>query len=111
MGGTALLGKSGFELETALIERVAAAKAGDPYAPLTILVGSNLLGAYVRRVLAEKTGGLFNVRFATFADIAGRLAQEAGFIVGNDPTELLDALKREISGKPKALGFSHFQAC
>ena len=77
MGGTALLGKSGFELETALIERVAAAKAGDPYAPLTILVGSNLLGAYVRRVLAEKTGGLFNVRFATFADIAGRLARDA----------------------------------
>jgi ATP-dependent helicase/nuclease subunit B len=77
MGGTTLLGGAGYELETALVERIAAARKDDPYAPLTILVGSNLLGSYVRKMLAERVGGLFNIRFATFADVAAMLARGA----------------------------------
>jgi RecB family exonuclease len=77
MGFNALLGSSGFELETALYDRFAAARRVDPFAPLTILVGSNLLGAYLRRNLAERAGGLFNVRFVTFADLASLIAREA----------------------------------
>jgi ATP-dependent helicase/nuclease subunit B len=77
MSGTTLLAKPGLELETALLERVGEAKARDPYAPITILVGSNLLGAYLRRTLAEREGGLFNVRFATFADMTAWLVGDA----------------------------------
>ena len=73
MSGAALLGKSGFELEAALFERVAGVKAGDRYAPVTILVGSNLCGLYLRRALAERSGGLFNVRFVTFAGLVESL--------------------------------------
>ncbi len=74
MGFNALLGSPGFELETALCDRLAAARRVDRFAPLTILVGSNLLGAYLKRTLAERTGGLFNVSFETFAGVAAALA-------------------------------------
>ncbi len=77
MGFNALLGTPGFELETALGDRLAAARRDDPFEPLAILVGSNLLGAYLRRKLAERSGGLFNVRFVTFADLATLIAREA----------------------------------
>jgi hypothetical protein len=73
----ALLGTPGFELEAALRDRLAAARRSDRFAPLTILVGSNLLGAALRRDLAEKAGGLFNVRLATFTELASLLAREA----------------------------------
>jgi ATP-dependent helicase/nuclease subunit B len=77
MGFQALLGSSGLELEAALHERLAAIRRADRFAPLAILVGSNLLGAYLRRNLAAKTGGLFNVRFLTFAELASLIAREA----------------------------------
>ncbi len=76
MGFDALLGSPGIELETALCDRLAEIRRVDPLAPLTVLVGSNLLGAYLRRNLSEKCGGLFNVRFATFADLATLIARE-----------------------------------
>jgi ATP-dependent helicase/nuclease subunit B len=74
MSFNAVLGSPGFELETALRDRLDAARRLDRFAPLTILVGSNLLGAYLKRTLAEKTGGLFNVSFETFAGVAAALA-------------------------------------
>jgi len=78
MGFYALLGSPGFELETALYERLAAVRRVDPFAPLTILVGSNLLGTYLKRTLAERSGGLFNVRFETFAGVAATVAGGRG---------------------------------
>ena len=77
MGAKAFLGRFRPDLETALFESVSAAKRDDPYAPLHILVGSNLLGVYLKRTLAERLGGLFNVRFITFADAAGIIAGSA----------------------------------
>jgi hypothetical protein len=74
----AVLGSPGFDLETALRDRLVAARRADPFAPLTVLVGSNLLGAYLSRNLAEISGGLFNVRFETFADVAAVLAGGRG---------------------------------
>jgi ATP-dependent helicase/nuclease subunit B len=78
MSGTALLGRTGSELEGALARHIASARAADPSAPLTVLVGSNLLGTHLRRALAEKAGGLFNVRFETFAGVAEAIAGGRG---------------------------------
>ena len=78
MSGKVLLGRAGVELERSLVEMVAAARSEEPRAPLTILVGSNILGAHLRLTLAERLGGLFNVRFLTFADVAEALARGGG---------------------------------
>ena len=85
MSGTVFLGKPGIELERSLVEMVAAARSEDARAPLTILVGSNILGAHLRLTLAERLGGLFNVRFLTFADVAEALARGVGEGVGYAP--------------------------
>ncbi|MDD4858100.1 MAG: PD-(D/E)XK nuclease family protein [Candidatus Krumholzibacteria bacterium] len=101
MAGTTFLGRAGYDLETALFERIAAVRKNDPYAPLTILVGSNLLGSYVKRMLAERAGGLFNVRFATFADLAETLARGESGGAGVALTQFAD---RVIAGELAASG-------
>jgi hypothetical protein len=85
VSGTVLLGKPGIELERSFVEMVAAARNEDPQEPLTVLVGSNILGAHLRLALAERLGGLFNVRFLTFADVAESLARGAGKGLGYAP--------------------------
>ena len=68
-------------LEAVLAERIRAAKASDPAAPVVVLVGSNMLALYLRRLVA---GGmpLWDVRFVTFAELArglgGPQLDEAG---------------------------------
>lgn len=74
MGIAAFLGPVHRDLEPALIERIRSARRDDPASPVTILVGSNLLAAYLRRILAANLGGLFNVHFVTFSDLVSRLA-------------------------------------
>ncbi|MGD1048913.1 MAG: hypothetical protein ABR899_09225, partial [Candidatus Krumholzibacteriaceae bacterium] len=69
------LGRAGVELERSLVEMVAAARSEEPREPLAILVGSRILGAHLRLTLAERLGGLFNVRFLTFADVAEALSR------------------------------------
>jgi len=59
-------------LEDALAGRIRAAKADDPGAPVLVLVGSNMLAMYLRRLLAERLP-LWNVQFFTFAQLARRL--------------------------------------
>ncbi len=63
-------------LQDALIERIRAAKADDPGAPVIIMVGSNLLAIFLRRLLAEQMP-LWNVRFFTLAEIARRFGVPA----------------------------------
>lgn len=82
MSGKAILGATGAPLESALADRVAEVRREDPFSPLTVVVGSNILAAHLRRVLAERAGGLFNVRFATFADLASLVACESGLACG-----------------------------
>ncbi|UCF04532.1 MAG: exodeoxyribonuclease V subunit gamma [bacterium] len=60
-------------LERELQRTVCGIREEDPCTPIHILVGSNLLGLYLRRKLAERTGGLFNVRFLTFVDLVSLL--------------------------------------
>jgi ATP-dependent helicase/nuclease subunit B len=64
-----ITGRLHHDLEGALFEHVALRRAEDPLSPVHVLVGSNLLGIYLRQRLALSTGGHINVRFLTFADM------------------------------------------
>ena len=65
------------ELEEALFAWVSKKKEGDPLAPVAVLVGSNLLGVYLRRLLVRRGLSHINVRFLTFLDLAKGLAAES----------------------------------
>jgi hypothetical protein len=58
------------DLEERFLETVSELKATDPLAPVDVLVGSNLLGLYLRRRAAQTFGGVANLRFVTFLDLA-----------------------------------------
>jgi len=62
------------ELESAFLQAVQDRKGKDPLRPVVVLVGSNLLQIYLRRKMAVWMGGHVNVRFVTFIDLAGVLA-------------------------------------
>jgi hypothetical protein len=57
-------------LEARFLDEVRSLKAADPLRPVDVLVGSNLLGVYLRRRAAEALGGIANLRFLTFLDLA-----------------------------------------
>jgi len=57
------------DLEESLFGRIAARRAEDSLSPVHVLVGSNILGSYLRGRLARRTGGHINVRFLTFSDL------------------------------------------
>ena len=57
-------------LEERFLEEVCSLKEEDPLRPVDVLVGSNLLGVYLRRRAAEALGGVANLRFLTFLDLA-----------------------------------------
>ncbi len=62
-------------LEGALAGALEAHRAEDPLAPLTVLVGGTLLRPYLRRRLAELTGGHLNLRLVTPAELALALGE------------------------------------
>ncbi|MBL6926607.1 MAG: PD-(D/E)XK nuclease family protein [Acidimicrobiia bacterium] len=69
----------GAEATAALGDAIAAAKGGDPLAPVTVVVPSNLVGVAARRSLAAGPGaggvvGLAAVRFETLLGLAKLLA-------------------------------------
>jgi len=63
-------------LEPRFLEEVRTLKDGDPLRPVDVLVGSNLLGVYLRRRAADVLGGIANLRFLTFLDLARERATE-----------------------------------
>ncbi len=65
----AILGRLHFQLEESLFEEIAAIRSEDPFGEINVVAGSNTLCVYLRKELARKTGGFFNVRFLTFADL------------------------------------------
>jgi ATP-dependent helicase/DNAse subunit B len=73
---TLFLGPFQPELEEAFFLWVRTKKEKDPLAPLVVLVGSNLLGLYLRRLLAQRGLNHINLRFLTFIDLARTLAVE-----------------------------------
>ncbi len=77
-------------LEARFLDEVRSLKASDPLRPVDVLVGSNLLGVYLRRRAAEALGGIANLRFVTFLDLARDRNAEA------DPRPPLPALGEEL---------------
>ena len=72
----------GPEATAALSDAIATAKGGDPLAPVTVVVPSNLVGVAARRSLATGPGvagavGLAAVRFETLLGLARLLAGTA----------------------------------
>lgn len=77
-------------LEVRFLEEVRSLKAVDPLRPVDVLVGSNLLGVYLRRRAAEALGGIANLRFVTFLDLARDRNSEP------DPRPPLPSLGEEL---------------
>lgn len=72
-------------LERALADAVHDAKAGDPFAAVTVLVGETLLRPYLRRRLAELLGGHVNVELVTPGELAMHLGRSALEAAGRRP--------------------------
>lgn len=70
--------------EAALIARIGAIQAGDPLAPITVIVPSNYSGLSVRRSIAAKRP-LVNVRFQVMARLAELLGAPALVADGRRP--------------------------
>ena len=62
-------------LEDALAREVRRAREADPLRPIDLLVGSNFLGAHLRRSLARRLGAIAEVRAGTFLDLARARAE------------------------------------
>jgi len=80
----------GAEADDALAELVAAAKHGDPLAPVTVAVPSTVCGLSVRRRLATRDfgaggGGFVNVRFLVLARVAELLGAPRLAAAGRQP--------------------------
>ncbi len=93
-------------LEVRLADDVRAYRQSAPFAPLTILIGSNLLRPYLRRRLTELHGGLINVQFRTVRELANSLSYAAR----NDGTERLPAFgDRIIAEEVAAQAVGYFE--
>lgn len=77
-------------LEERFLSEVRTLKEGDALRPVDVLVGSNLLGVYLRRRAAEALGGVANLRLLTFLD----LARER--VTAPDPRPPLPTLGEEL---------------
>jgi hypothetical protein len=74
MAGRLLLVPYGEPATARLGQLVAEARAGDPLAPVTVVVPSAVAGATLRRRLAIASGGLANVTFQSLPQLADALA-------------------------------------
>jgi ATP-dependent helicase/nuclease subunit B len=73
-----ITGRPHYDLEETLFEHIARRRVEDPLSPVHVLVGSNMLGIYLRKRLALREGGHINVRFLTFTDMVGLLDDPGG---------------------------------
>ncbi len=61
------------ELEIRWMEVVSELKRGDPLFEVNVLVGSNILASYIKRLFADHQGAAANIRFHTFLDLVERI--------------------------------------
>jgi ATP-dependent helicase/nuclease subunit B len=73
------------ELEPALARELASLREQDSLAPISILVGGSLLRPYLRRRLAELSGGHINVHLLTPGELGLRLAEPRLIAAGRRP--------------------------
>jgi ATP-dependent helicase/nuclease subunit B len=73
------------DLEARWMEVIAGLQREDPLREINVLVGSNILGSYLKHLLAENKRGVANIRFHTFLDFVKRINS----VPGNLPTKAL----------------------
>jgi len=66
-------------------ERIAALKGGDPLAPVSVVVPTNVAAIGVRRALGRRVGSIVAVEFLKLLDVAERLAGPLRIAVGRRP--------------------------
>ncbi|NLZ27861.1 MAG: hypothetical protein GX887_02695 [Firmicutes bacterium] len=66
------------QLEAKLFEEISSLKSRDPMMPIKVVVNSNLVGVYLRRMLVLKGLDHANVHFCTLGDMARELAERYG---------------------------------
>lgn len=93
------------ELEDALAGAIAEARAPDPLAPVTVLVGHVLLRPYLRRMFAARDVPLLNVRFLQPHQLARELADG-----GDDRPRLSTAAERLLVQEIAAGAVGYFSA-
>jgi RecB family exonuclease len=89
----------------ALAERVAEAKAGDPLAPVSVVVPTNYAGVATRRALARR-GGVAAVHVLTLHRLAERLAGHALAAQGRRPVSapvVVQAVRAALAEAPGVL--------
>ncbi|MDP9401964.1 MAG: PD-(D/E)XK nuclease family protein [Actinomycetota bacterium] len=84
---------AGSAARTALRDQIAAAKAHDALAPVTVAVPSPYAGLSLRRLLGSQPGGLVNVAFLPLARIAELLGAPSLAAAGRRPVS--SAIRRE----------------
>jgi ATP-dependent helicase/nuclease subunit B len=65
-------------LEARFLEMIEEKQAGDSLAPVAVLVGSNILSAYLKSRMAARGHSVANVRYYTFLDLVAKLCAGAG---------------------------------
>ncbi len=88
----------GADARDALAAAVADAKAGDPLAPVTVVVPSNYAGLAARRGLARRSGGMTAVSFLTVYGLAEQLGARPAAASGRRPvsTPVVAAAVRSV---------------
>jgi len=92
------------DLEDALAGELAALRAQDPLAPISVVVGGTLLRPHLRRRLAELNGSHINVHLLTAAELGLRLAEPRLIAAGRRPLSavadraLVHEIAREADG-------------
>ncbi|HLW61180.1 MAG TPA: PD-(D/E)XK nuclease family protein [bacterium] len=95
-------------LEDAFSEAVAAIRRRDPLGSIVVLVPTHVLGRHLMRLLAQRHGVCFNVRFQTFPDFAESVGLEALVASGRIPVSPLGAFliaRKAINAKVTSDGY------
>ncbi|MBD3179200.1 MAG: hypothetical protein GF417_06190 [Candidatus Latescibacteria bacterium] len=99
MNGTITIRDNYRELADIAIRRIGNFRNASPFIPVYILVRSNLVALQLKRIMADRLGGIFNLRFLTFPDLLDQMDRLKGSKTGKLPPEagslIVEKLKNE----------------